>query len=193
MSTYRESLEAFLKGLDIKANRVLDIGGAANPVKNRVRTWLVNEYRIMDNYAENATAPVDYEYDLNIEIPFSEKKGIEKFDLVFCLEVFEYIFDPITALGTIYSLTKDNGHAYITFPTLYPLHNPEGFDFLRYQKDGIDYLLEEFNFTVEQIIPRFPSGEGIINLGKFYASEGLHARKHTNDIYSMGYIYKVRK
>jgi len=63
MSHYRNQLEEYLKTLDIKADRVLDVGGASNPVKSRVSSWNVKEYKIVDNGLEDGD--YDYEIELN--------------------------------------------------------------------------------------------------------------------------------
>jgi hypothetical protein len=180
--------------MEVKADSVLDIGGGAKPVKDRVKSWDVQKYEILDNSAENMATVIDYEYDINFEIPYKEKQKIGHYDMVFCLEVFEYVFDPIVALGNISYFMKDgSGHAWVTFPTLYPLHNPEGIDYLRYQRDSIEQLAEQCCLHVEEVIPRMPTKEGVETLGRFYSGEGFHARKYTSDIYALGYIVRFRK
>ena len=63
MSNYRDQLESYLKTLDIKADRVLDVGGAALLVKDRVKSWDVEEYKIADNNIEQGES--DFYIDLN--------------------------------------------------------------------------------------------------------------------------------
>ena len=41
MSKWREQLESHLSTIDVVADSVLDVGGAAKPVKDRVKSWKV--------------------------------------------------------------------------------------------------------------------------------------------------------
>lgn len=171
MSFYREQLENYLKKLDIKANMVLDIGGASNPVKKRVKSWNVKRYDIADNCIEKSVIEPTIIFDLN----FPEKNKIEeKYDIVFCLEVFEYIYRPEKAIKTIYNCLKRNGIAYITFPFIYPLHNPKEFDYLRYTKRGVEKLLEIAGFTGWKITPRIDKS-GLLQI--FYQTDGMRCAK----------------
>lgn len=192
MSTYRNSLEHYLSELHIYADRVLDIGGAANPARTRITNIDCRDYVILDSGAE---LPKDkfIRFDINYELPISLKRKVGKFNVVFCLEVFEYIFDPIVALLNIKDLLEDDGCAYITFQTLYPLHNPEGIDCLRYMRDGINKLLDEVGMFEMMCVKRMPTEQGLAHLKSFYSSEGLHFRRNVDDPFCMGYISKVAK
>jgi SAM-dependent methyltransferase len=55
---------------------------------------------------------------------------------------------PYQALENINRLLKTNGVLYISFHYLYPVHNPEGLDFLRYTPDGAEKLLKEAGFEI---------------------------------------------
>ena len=88
MSRYREVLEEYLKTLNIKADRVLDVGGASNPVKSRVKSWEVDECKIADSGLE------DGEYDIGMDlntIDIVNLNLLSNFNIIFCLEVMEYI------------------------------------------------------------------------------------------------------
>lgn len=185
MSYFREQLEEWLKRIDVKTEVVLDVGGLANPVEKRVRNWDVEEYRILDNGAEVVGTP-DYFYDINnlIDLP-------RKFDIVFCLEVFEYLYNPVQAIENISSFVKPGGIAYISFPTIYPVHNPAKIDFLRYTKRGVEKLLEIGQFKTWEITPRIATA-GIDLLAKFYSVEGMHPVKD-KVVYDIGYMVKAWK
>lgn len=51
-SLFREQLERWLRTVHVEADSVLDVGGGANPVKNRVGNWKVKEYKILDHDAQ---------------------------------------------------------------------------------------------------------------------------------------------
>jgi SAM-dependent methyltransferase len=187
-SYYRLQLENYLSKLDIKADKVLDIGGGAKPIKGRTKSWDVKEYKIADNNSEGNFDP-DYNFDLNNEMP---ENLIGKFNLIFCLEVFEYIYDPVIALITIRDALKENGKATITFPSIYPVHNPKEADCLRYTKVGIEKLCETAALKITKIIPRVAT-EGLPYLAEFYSKEKMHPVKNDNVIFDIGYIVEVQK
>lgn len=183
MSYYRNQLEDCLKTLDVKAERVLDVGGLAKPVKERVTNWDVKEYEILD-------LP---EWDLCDSEPFYWNERImndPKADIVFCLEVMEYIYNPFLAIKRLHGITQEKGILYITFPFVYPHHNPEGMDYLRYTEWGAKKLLENAGFAVEKIIYR-TDRSGLLK--EFYSADGMRASKEYAHHDATGFIIKARK
>jgi hypothetical protein len=84
-SSYRLSLDAFLSELDVKADKVLDIGGAQLPVKGRTKSWDVESYDIadLDDPHVEMQRP-DIVFDINKPVG----SVMPDYDLIFCLEVF---------------------------------------------------------------------------------------------------------
>lgn len=189
MSLYRNQLEAWLKTIDVKADRVLDIGGGQKPLPGRTKTWDVKEYVVADNDPQFDPQIL---MDINNSIVDQFGMVIPEFDVLFCLEVFEYIYNPMVAMDNIWHLLKENGVAYISFPTIYPLHNPPGIDFLRYSKNAIEKYLKIFGFKTWEITPRVAT-EGRRALADFYSMEAMRPMKDTMDIYDLGYMVKVIK
>lgn len=150
-----------------------------------MRNWKVNRYYVLDNDAQYKP---DFFADLNFDFTF--KPG--KFDIVFCLEVMEYIFNPVQAHLNIFHLVEQGGVAYISYPTIYPLHNPPKIDYLRYSKNAIEKLLAEAGFYTWEIIPRIAT-EGVNSLADFYRYEGMHLMKNTEEIFDIGYCVKAIK
>jgi len=186
MSNYRDQLESYLGTLNIKADRVLDVGGASNPVWERVNSWDVKEYKIADNGLEEGQ--YDYKIDLNDAKPIT----VKGFDIVFCLEVFEYVWNTIFAVAGLYDLTKQNGTLYVTFPFIYPIHNPVSNDYLRYTYMGITELLTSVGFEIEEVVPRYMKSESYGLWQQFLRLEGMHPAKgiaHNE----LGYIIKAKK
>lgn len=180
MSYYRSQLEGWLKTLEINAENVLDIGGSANPVSKRVGKWNVKNYSLLDNNTEltfhNKWIPPHFTYDIQ------SKKCREirdyynhKYDTIFCLEVFEYILSPIEAINNIRYLLTDKGVLYITFPFVYPYHQPIEADYLRYTKSAVEKLLSEF--TEFSFIPRVDKS-GLLTA--FYTNDGMRMAKGQN-------------
>lgn len=65
-------------------------------------------------------------------LPFSDGY----FDGVICLEVLEHVPDPAIVMKEIERVLKSGGHAWISMPFLYPLHDAP-FDFQRYTEFGL--------------------------------------------------------
>lgn len=173
MSFYRNQLEDWLKTLHIKADCVLDIGGGSNPVKERVASFDASAYHVMDNMLEELKINVDYNVDLNLTLATAEKM----YDVIFCLEVMEYIWNPAQAMININWLSKPNSLLYITFPFVYPVHNPRLYDYLRYTPQGAVKLVEYAGFKVLECIYRIDRSD---KLFEFYKADGMHIAGHPN-------------
>ena len=155
MSQARLKLEDWLKTIDVKGS-VLDVGGIRWPIIGRnercgirVKSWDVSDYKILDNKEQNYwKMKTDYVFDLSEPID-----GVPKFDNIFCIEVMQFIYNPVMALFNIRKALKDKGILYINFHFIYP--HMEGEDYLRYTKVGIKKLLEETGFEIAEMTPRF--------------------------------------
>lgn len=156
-SSYRNELNKWLSRLDVKAETVLDIGGSQEKLPPRVRSWEVHKYLIADlpNPHKNSEKP-DLDLDLNQEPPDYYKKVIYKqpAQCIFCLEVFEYVWNPVKAFEIIEKSLKKGGSAWVTFPSVYPIHEPIEDDALRYMYGGIKKLAQAVGLNIVQIIPR---------------------------------------
>lgn len=173
-SFYRQQLEEYLKNLPVKADLLYDIGGKQKSAKGRTKTWDVKELICLD-------LP---EYDLN-EPQKTEKKA----DFVLCLEVFEYLINPLQAMKNIAETLKKGGVAIVSFPFVYPLHNEVEFDSLRYTLTGVKRLAEKAGLKVENVYNRKAKTP---NLVKYYQEDGMKmAKGHEHNI--TGYIIKFTK
>jgi hypothetical protein len=193
MSYYRTQLEDWLKTIDVKADRVLDVGGAANPVKGRTKSWEVREYAILDNHNEEPKQKADFLCDINIAFPANvpaQQASTERHDVIFCLEVMEYVYDPLTALKNLNFLLDKKDTLYITFPLVYPRHNPVGFDCLRYTEAGAIRLLQNAGFVIDEIKYRYHKNPELLKT--MYAADGMRAARDI-DHGVTGYMIKARK
>lgn len=189
-SSYRLTLENWLKELDVKADSVLDIGGSQLPIKGRTRSWDVKDYKIADLPNPHVGSPKpDYELDLNLPYSKEFREGCIKFDVVLCLEVFEYVWNPRNALEYVEMLLKEKSTAWVTFPTFYPLHQPIEDDCLRYMPAGIRKLAEAVGLEIVQIIPRRPETNALL---QYFGAERLRAAKGEDHMF-MGFIVEFRK
>jgi 2-polyprenyl-3-methyl-5-hydroxy-6-metoxy-1,4-benzoquinol methylase len=162
MSYYREQLESYLGLLEVNVGTVIDVGGKQKPVKGRTKNWKVDNYAILDLPEYNLDHPFYY---------------ASQADVVFCLEVFEYLLIPTVAMTNIANLIKPEGKAYVTFPFIYPLHNEVEFDSLRYTKSGIARLASYAGLQIENIIERKTKTNSLI---KYYSEDGMKAAKGHN-------------
>lgn len=184
-SSYRLTLENWLKSLDVKADTLLDIGGSQLQLPSRVKTWDVKEYLIADlANPHNDSQKPDIILDLNR--PYNSN---ETYNTIFCLEVFEYIYDPMQAMSTISMLLTKNGSAWVTFPSFYPLHQPIADDALRYMPTGIRKLAEKVELEIKQMIPRRPETS---SLQAFFGAERLRAAKGEDHNW-LGWIVEFSK
>lgn len=184
-SSYRLELDKWLSGLDVKANRVLDLGGSQLPVKGRTRSWDVKEYLIADLPQPHVNSPApDIEADLN-----ESWHIIPRYDLIFCLEVFDYVYDPRTAFNNIASSLNNGGTAWVTFPMFYPHHQPIDDDALLYKEGGIRKLAALSGLTIEEIIKRRPESN---LLDQFWRVERMRAAKGY-DHNVTGFIVRFKK
>jgi SAM-dependent methyltransferase len=70
-----------------------------------------------------------------------------KYDSIICLAVLEHCYDPFEAVKNIKDMLKINGKFFGYVPFLYNYHAPENlkfYDFFRFSKDGVSYLLKDF-------------------------------------------------
>jgi 2-polyprenyl-3-methyl-5-hydroxy-6-metoxy-1,4-benzoquinol methylase len=174
MSYYRIQLENFLRTLDITADTVLDVGGGQNPIKSRTKTWKVNNYQILD-------LP-----QFNLDEPFSYPT---KADIVFCLEVFEYLIVPTVAMKNICNLLKPQGVAYVSFPLIYPVHQEIERDSLRYTLTGVRRMADYAGLKILDTTYRRTKTGTLI---QYYAEDGMkQAKKYDHNV--TGYIVKFEK
>jgi len=191
-SYYRQQLEDWLRTKDVKTDKVLDVGGGSNPARGRTKSWDVKEYKILDSELESPKQKVDFIWDLNEWIENNGKEWeVENFDVAFCLEVMEYIWNPVTALNNLNYFLKKNGILYISFPFIYPHHNPERYDYLRYTGWGAEKLLEKAGFYIEEVTARLETDPYL--LPKFYSKEKMHPSRGYDNHLEIGYLIKARK
>jgi len=146
-SNARRQLENWLGTLKIEGT-VLDVGGIHFPVKGRTKVWNVSEYEILDNKKEYRKIKADYVENINLILDFKKQ-----FDNVFCLEVMEYVYDPMIAIRNLSWFMKRGGRLFISTHFIFP-HHSGGEDYMRYTRRGIQKLLNKVGLEIVSIIPR---------------------------------------
>lgn len=206
MSYYRQQLEDWLKTLDVKCHTVLDIGGAQGEVKSRVKSWDVKRYWIGDtqsqvgklarnskNYDENYTETKYVVMDMNY--PNTDAVHSGYYDdiapnIIFCLEVFEYLYNPLIAMKNMEQCLVTHGKIYATFPFVYPHHNELELDSLRYTETGIKRLAEAAGLCVTNTWYRRDKS-GLLQ--SFYATDGMRMAKQYPNHDVTGFIVEFKK
>lgn len=187
-SSYRNTLNQYLAGLELVGDTLIDCGGSQEKLPHRVKRFDVRQYLIADlpNPHENSSQP-DIELDLNY--PIKDTRHCQTADIVTCLEVLEYVFDPVTAFENIAALLKPGGIAYISFPSVYPLHQPIEDDALRYMPGGIKKLAKRAGLDIIDTYTRRPDTN---LMEQFYAAERMRAARG-EDHHFTGLICTLRK
>jgi len=109
------------------------------------------------------------------QLPFHD----ECFDNVICLEVLEHMMDPGRVLTEIARVLKPGGHAWVSMPFLYPVHDAP-FDFQRYTEYGLRRDMQRAGLDVASLRK---SGHAIRTAGLLMClamAGGAYARKGWN-------------
>lgn len=190
----RVQLNDWLKKIEIKADRILEVGAGFNPIIKKVKVWKVKEYKTLDNNLENPCNP-DFNLDLNrfsYKDPVAKQVFKYKPNVIFCVEVMEYIYKPDKVLKFFYDILSSKGILYISFHTIYPVHQPYKYDSLRYTKWGIINLLKDAGFSKWEITARVAT-KGLKELKAFYKKEKMSSLKNSNLPFDIGYFVKATK
>ena len=202
MSSFtRIQLEKWIGKVGVRADKVLDVGGSQLPIRGRTRNWMVKDYKILDlPHPHQDKKRPDYEWDINREIiekkhsssnVLNLKDDRNTFDIIFCLEVMEYIWNPYMALRNMSNLIKKGGLLYISFSFIYPHHNPIGEDCLRYTRWGVIKLLGETDFKILNMVPRELNRKR--SLLELYANEQMRPSKDFKGHDEVGYLVEAKR
>lgn len=177
-SNSRIQLEAWLSKKFV-TGKVLDVGGAQEPLKGRIGEAGVVEYRILDlPEPHEVKVTTDIKCDLNVGLSRDQVGHYwEYFDTVACLEVTEYFWNPVFAIENMSCFLKKGGRLLISFHFAYPVHAPEGLDYLRYTDYGAKKILEECGFKIVSITPRMAGEYKVYPLDVFNNAEKNHPLK----------------
>ena len=197
MSSYsRQQLEAWLKTIEIpNSSKVLDVGGSQNPILGRIKIKgndVPFEYKILDlKVPHECKQDPDMCHDMNYKLGGNERVTV-KYDVIFAIEIMEYIYNPLQALLNMKNKLEEGGLLYISFHFIYPVHNPIEQDYLRYTRNGAIKLLQEAGFEIEEIKPRYLRRTPLL----FFANERMRGVKGIKDSHiheEQGCLIKAKK
>lgn len=191
MSVYKDQLNNWVASLDVKASKVLDIGGAQSPVIGRTKSWDVNQYFIVDLETPHVLKQEpDIIQDMNQPLNFPSDSHYNNTDLIFMLGVMDYVINPNIAIDNIYKLLSDNGSAWIEWPLFYGHHEPLEEEGCRYSEGCIMRLLKQAGLKLDEII-RKPAGNPF--LVQFMKMDGQRLARDYQYHDTVGFITKVTK
>jgi SAM-dependent methyltransferase len=107
---------------------------------------LVDEYRSID--IERKVPDVDFVGDLQ------DMKAVadESYNVVLCTEVLEHVPQPEKLIAEVRRVLKPRGKFILSVPHLSRLHE-EPYDYYRFTKHGLQFLLDQNGFSVLEIAP----------------------------------------
>jgi len=127
--------------LSLISGRILDVGAGSEPFRCYLRQDVA--YVSMD---------IDTSYCPDV-VGTALSLGFAPgtFDAVICTEVLEHVPEPLRALLEINKALKQGGRFYLTAPMTWGMHY-EPFDYFRFTKYGLEYLLQESDFDIVETV-----------------------------------------
>lgn len=171
-SYYKAQLNDFVASLNVKADIVLDIGGAQNPIEGRTDGWEVKDYKIVDLAVPHVTKQQpDLIWDMNQAEPTDArvKEYFGQVDQVYCLGVFDYVINPNIAMDNLKKLLKPDGFAWVEFPFVYAHHEPVMDEGCRYSEGCINRLANQAGLKITETIRKMERS-GLLR--RWYSEEG---------------------
>lgn len=191
-SKTRQQLEAWLSGIQVPdGSRVLDIGGSQKPIVSRVKWNEGTQFVILDlptphEVAMEANINLDIEQDVPMDIMLEHNSS---YDVAFCIEVSEYWLNPLKALQNIGMLMCKGGTLYISFHMVYPLHNPNELDSIRYTEAGVRRYVKASGFEIKSLEYRTADASSIM---RFYRGEGMRPSQTYGHHEAVGFMVEAQ-
>lgn len=191
-SYYKKQLNDFVASQEVKAKRLYDIGGAQHPIKGRTKSWEVEDYKIIDLAVPHVELQhPDIEWDMNEDINNYKVGVVPMADVIYCLGVSDYIINPNIFMNNIHDMLTSDGHAWVEFPFIYPIHNPVDDEGCRYSEGCIRRLAKQAKLKIEEVIYKRPDPDNPF-LQMFYSKDGMRAARGV-DHNVIGYIVRFTK
>lgn len=195
MSLYKNALKNWLAEKSVSGESALSIGNQ-NDDRKYFKLAEFEKWLSMDVASEFSP---DILHDMNKAVITDEGDNsidyemLGSFDYVFAFELWDYIYDPMTAHRNIFDLLKSGGTYMGSYPFVYPHHEPVADDSLRYTNSGIRKLLVAAGFRDIQITERVAT-EGRQFLSAFVGAEGMRLAKSLAPYsWPIGYMVEAKK
>ncbi len=175
MSNFKNQLINILKTEELEGERILSIGIQDNDKRYfkdiKCKTWMTMDVDMQytPDILFDMNKPIHNEDgDLGIDYDF-----VGSFDIVLALNLWEYIYDPVTAHKNITDLLKGGGRYISNYPFVYGVHPPKGTDYLRYTEDAIEKYLVVAGLTLTE--KKMIHGNELLK--DFYMLDEMRVRK----------------
>ena len=126
----------------VKGGDLIDIGCGEKPYEKYFNVAKYIGIEIIGGSHDEAKKNQNMYYD-GVNLPFEN----QSIDWILCTEVLEHVAEPSAFLGECNRVLKNSGGIILSTPQTWGLHE-EPFDFYRYTKYGLKYLLEKNGFSV---------------------------------------------
>ena len=106
--------------------------------------WAYDQISKLEN-AEIVQVDIDEDRNPDVVADVCDMKMFEdnSVDAIFMIEVLEHVAEPWNAIPEIHRILKPSGKLILSTPLMFPLHD-EPYDYYRYTKHGLEYLLKPF-------------------------------------------------
>lgn len=105
-------------------------------------------------------------------------------DRIICIQVLEHLPEPWIVLKEFNRVLKPGGIIFLSLPHGVPIHQ-EPYDFYRYTKYGITYLLNQASFEIKFLIPQLGDSYKMANDLRMTGNDLLSKKAR------IGYVYKL--
>ncbi len=126
-------LSNYITGNDLY---VLDVGGRIQPYRKLIDTQ-TRLYVAIDPQFEGLLDVIG----IGETLPFPD----QKFDVVICTQVLNYVKNPTAVVAEIHRVLKPGAYLFLSVPALFPRHHDERWRFL---PDGLKTLLSDFSDVI---------------------------------------------
>lgn len=123
--------------------RLIDLGCGKVPLFEAYKDFITENICVDWQNSSHDSDFIDFECDLNSRLPFEDAE----FDTVILSDVLEHIREPKIIWKEMSRIMKRNGHALISVPFFYWIHEAP-FDYFRYTKYALYYFIESNGFEI---------------------------------------------
>lgn len=108
-------------------------------------------------YSDVTTLNIAPGCNITADITDCPQLASDHWDLIFCLEVLEHVYEPFSAASELVRLLAPGGHLFISTPFYFEVHGPPP-DCWRFTEQGLRYMFRdseilEFNSIGAAAIP----------------------------------------
>ena len=141
----------YISDLNENFKKVAVISGSENEPELKYCNY--DHLDILDFNPESDLFNLDNEWQDIFQSNFGYSKFYKKdnYDLVLCNQVLEHIYNPFQAIKNIHFITKKNGYAWISIPTINCIHGEPYFYSSGYHPRYLERLCLDVGFEVKFI------------------------------------------